>query len=299
MGTSLQKQREWNMAAPPSVESVMDSVDVSDEPTGIYGSLREMPLPEIVQFLGNGRKDALVELRIKDGARGSVAVVAGKVVFACTAAAAGSNVGNLSGEPAFFALMRGTRGAFRIHFGHSPSRRNIDRDTAFLLLESARLDDELARDASGPNAPAPSNVLAFEPRVIVSPELCSTDAGAHDPDEPVFDLTPSAHDQEPVVEAHGLEAHSSPAPSTSADDEPVRSTSRRSSRATGSRVASSSMTRSFRGFFDEAGVAPPVAASVADLPRATLVGMDDDEESMITLRSRPRMRSRSQLADPC
>jgi hypothetical protein len=59
------------------------------------------------------------------------------------------------------------------------------------------------------------------------------------------------------------------------------------------------MTRSFRGFFDEAGVAPPVAASVADLPRATLVGMDDDEESMITLRSRPRMRSRSQLADPC
>jgi hypothetical protein len=109
--------------------------DEEEEPTGVLGTLKEMPITEIVQTLAQAHKDAVVEVKPKGGDPGTIAVEHGRVVFAETL----KNVG----EPAFFELMRAARGAFRIRYGRKAETKNINRDTTFLLLEGARLQDEI------------------------------------------------------------------------------------------------------------------------------------------------------------
>ena len=119
--------------------------DEEEEPTGVVGTLREMPVSEIVQTLAQSLKDALVEVKPKSGEGGVIGLERGRVVYART--------GSLEGERAFYALFSALRGAFRIRYGRTPDARNIERDTTFLLLEGARLyDEQLA--APTPSAPA-------------------------------------------------------------------------------------------------------------------------------------------------
>jgi Domain of unknown function (DUF4388) len=125
-----------------------------EEPTGIVGTLKEMPVSELVQSLQQNRKDALVEVKAKDRETGTLGIVAGRVVFARTA--------SKIGEAAFFELLAATRGAFRIRSGRAPETTNIIRDTSFLLLEGMRLMDEERERGDAPivaeavMAPAPA-----------------------------------------------------------------------------------------------------------------------------------------------
>jgi hypothetical protein len=112
-----------------------------DEPTGVVGSLKEMPVSEIAQTLKQGQKDALVEIKPKGGERGVFYTSKGQVVHA--------RVGNLEGESAFFELLGAARGAFRIRYGRKTELRTIQRDTMFLLLEGARVSDEKQAFESG------------------------------------------------------------------------------------------------------------------------------------------------------
>lgn len=121
---------------PPQAAFADDGAPLEDdEPTGVIGTLREMPVSEIVQTLASSRRDALVEIKPKGEQTGSLAVEKGRVVFA--------QKGKLVGEEAFFALFMASRGAFRIRYGRKVEQPNIQRDTTFLLLEAARVVDEL------------------------------------------------------------------------------------------------------------------------------------------------------------
>lgn len=111
-----------------------DVLDDDVEPTGVSGTLREMPVPEIVQMLAQASKDALVEVKPRGAARGVIGFEHGRVTHCATAA--------LSGEAAFFALFSASRGTFRIRYGRHAETVNIARDTTFLLLEAARVLDE-------------------------------------------------------------------------------------------------------------------------------------------------------------
>jgi hypothetical protein len=116
---------------PPQVAFADDGAPIEDEePTGVIGTLREMPVSEIVQTLATGRRDALVEIKPKGELAGTLAVEKGRVVFA--------QKGKLVGEEAFYALFMATRGAFRIRYGRRVDRPNIDRDTTRRWRRPAR-----------------------------------------------------------------------------------------------------------------------------------------------------------------
>lgn len=139
-----------------------------EEPTGVVGTLREMPLSEVVQSLAHGLKDALVEVKPRGSEAGAIVFAQGRVVH-CHAA-------TLVGEEAFFSLFGASRGTFRIRYGQAagaPLPRNIDRDTTFLVIEGARrLDEGLLRsaghlapdDGAEPGRAVSSSWLTWSPR---------------------------------------------------------------------------------------------------------------------------------------
>lgn len=101
---------------------------------GVGGSLKEMPLPEIVQTLEIGRKTATVEISFADGLGGQIVFVDGQVVSASAA--------DQAGEPAFYTLAAPREGSFHIRYGQAEGTRNINNTTTFLLLEAMRRLDE-------------------------------------------------------------------------------------------------------------------------------------------------------------
>ncbi len=123
-----------DLAPVPPPMCIEDTPVEDDEPTGVVGTLKEMPVYEIVQALAQGAKDAIVEVRPKGSPGGTIGMERGHVVYARTDAH--------TGEPAFFELFSARRGAFRIRYGRHVDERNIARDTTFLLLEGARILDE-------------------------------------------------------------------------------------------------------------------------------------------------------------
>jgi hypothetical protein len=126
---------------------VLAAPEENSDPTGVLGNLAELPLGEVVQTLEMGRKTARVDLRGTDGVEGHVFVARGAVLDAQTA--------DLSGNDAFFALLRVTRGRFRIRFGREAPRRTIQDPTPYLLMEAARRADEEKRVAPAPVVIAP------------------------------------------------------------------------------------------------------------------------------------------------
>lgn len=108
-----------------------------DEPSGVFGTLKEMPLSEIVQGLTLSKRDALIEVKPKGEPVGVIGVESGRIVYAKTDA--------LAGEPAFFKLFCVHRGVFRIRYGRRADSHNLDREPTWLLLEAAQhLDEERA-----------------------------------------------------------------------------------------------------------------------------------------------------------
>ncbi|MFO0004000.1 MAG: DUF4388 domain-containing protein [bacterium] len=73
-----------------------------------------------------GRKTASVDIVPQDGDKGRIAFSTGAIQFA--------ECGALSGDQAFYALMRHREGFFRIHYCDAPPSVNIHAPTTFLLL---------------------------------------------------------------------------------------------------------------------------------------------------------------------
>lgn len=169
----LKRDFQSNDAQPDALPPGMRDVSVlphmvfaeEDEPTGVLGTLKEMPVSEVVQSLGQGMKDAIIEVKPKGEPLGVIGMERGRVVYAQTDA--------LSGEAAFFKLFCAHRGAFRIRYGRRPEVHNIDRDPTYLLLEGARLLDE--ERAHNPVFDTPPDGTPF-----VAPRALSTAPAAVD-----------------------------------------------------------------------------------------------------------------------
>ena len=178
------QQRDVLSSPPQRVQSILPRVafpaersaaafaDEEDEPTGVLGTLKEMPVSEVVQALAQAMKDALIEVKPKGEPVGVIGIERGRVVYAQTEDHSGAQ---LMGEAAFFKLFCAHRGAFRIRYGRQPEVHNINRDPTWLLLEGARLLDE--ERAFRPQFETPADGIPFAPpsRTPVEP-LPTTDA---------------------------------------------------------------------------------------------------------------------------
>ncbi len=106
---------------------------------GITGDLVNLSLPDIVQTLTIGMKTACVTLA-SDDRTGTIWFENGTPTHA--------EAGELTGEDAFYGMVRWTEGEFVIEHGVKTNQSTLNQDAMFLLMEGLRLMDE----ASVPDA---------------------------------------------------------------------------------------------------------------------------------------------------
>ncbi|MCL5966654.1 MAG: response regulator [Deltaproteobacteria bacterium] len=107
---------------------------------GVIGDLRNLSIPDIVQTLHLGLKTACVTVRKADVKE------AGRIFFE-NGRIRHCELGKLSGEEAFYRLIRWQEGPFVIAHGQTTSLRTIQMDEMQLVMEGLRRMDEEKKDS--------------------------------------------------------------------------------------------------------------------------------------------------------
>lgn len=97
------------------------------------GSLKELPLPDIIQLVSVSGKTGKFTLT-RDGDRGFIYLKNGQMVHAA--------VGDLIGEEAIYSLAIWNQGEFQFSPSEEPDRQTITKSNTNLLMEAARRLDE-------------------------------------------------------------------------------------------------------------------------------------------------------------
>ena len=97
------------------------------------GSLKELPLPDIIQLVSVSGKTGKFTLT-RDADRGFIFLKNGQMVHA--------SVGDLVGEEAIYSLAIWNSGEFQFTPGEEPDRQTITKSNTNLLMEAARRLDE-------------------------------------------------------------------------------------------------------------------------------------------------------------
>jgi len=97
------------------------------------GSLKELPLPDIIQLVSVSGKTGKFTLS-RDGERGFIYLKNGQMVHA--------QVADLVGEEAIYALAIWNQGEFQFNPAEEPDRQTITKSNTNLLMEAARRLDE-------------------------------------------------------------------------------------------------------------------------------------------------------------
>ncbi|HVT44360.1 MAG TPA: DUF4388 domain-containing protein [Thermoanaerobaculia bacterium] len=97
------------------------------------GSLKELPLPDIIQLVSVSGKTGKFTLA-RESDRGHIFLKNGQMVHA--------QVGDLVGEEAIYALAIWNHGEFQFSPGDEPARQTITKSNTNLLMEAARRLDE-------------------------------------------------------------------------------------------------------------------------------------------------------------
>jgi hypothetical protein len=98
------------------------------------GSLKELPLPDIIQLVSVSGKTGAFALTRAGYPRGEIYLRSGQIVHA--------RVGELEGEEAVYELAIWPEGDFLFTPGKEAERRTIERSNTNLLMEAARRIDE-------------------------------------------------------------------------------------------------------------------------------------------------------------
>jgi response regulator RpfG family c-di-GMP phosphodiesterase len=101
--------------------------------SGVSGSLKDMPLSDVVQILANGRRGGRLTITAA-GKRGEIHFAQGQIYDA--------RFGTLAAEEAFYAMLRLAEGTFALDPSTAPQKRVIHTSAEGLLLEGMRRIDE-------------------------------------------------------------------------------------------------------------------------------------------------------------
>ena len=115
------------------LKAMLDQWSTGRGAKGVSGSLREMGLPDIVQVLFHGRKTGKLNVR-SGGKNGEIHFLEGNIANAI--------VGDVTGAPAFYALLKFAEGDFALDPGFIPPKRLMVESSEALLLEGMRRMDE-------------------------------------------------------------------------------------------------------------------------------------------------------------
>ncbi len=102
-------------------------------PGGVSGTLKEMPLPDLIQIVATGRKTAALKIKT-EGKKGEVYFQEGAI---CDASFDGAE-----GEEAFYRIVALDDGKFSLDFAAKPTKQTIQGSWEMLLMEGLRRLDE-------------------------------------------------------------------------------------------------------------------------------------------------------------
>ncbi len=146
---------------------MLDELVTWKKQDGFQGMLRRVGLQDVIQMECLGRNSSILE--INDGSvQGRIYIEDGRIIHAM--------VGEGTGEAAFQKLLSLSGGAFQLQPFEPPSVRTIEGQWEFLLMEAARVRDELASQAPAAETPAPETIA--EPVSGPAPEPESPAAAA-------------------------------------------------------------------------------------------------------------------------
>lgn len=120
---------------------------------GFQGVLRKVGLDDVIQMECLGRNSSILEVQNRL-ITGRIFIEDGSIIHALT--------GDETGEPAFQKLLAVAGGEFKLLPFEAPSARTINGPWEFLLMEAARVRDELASQAP-PAPPVPAAEPESEP----------------------------------------------------------------------------------------------------------------------------------------
>ena len=120
-----------------------------EQPRGFSGALRQVRLQEVIQMECIGRHSSILEIRNAQ-VRGQIYIETGVIIHAAA--------GTLTGENAFYKLLKLTGGEFQVKPFQTPPQRTVQGGWEYLLMEAARAHDEETAfiAAAKPAAPNPA-----------------------------------------------------------------------------------------------------------------------------------------------
>jgi CheY-like chemotaxis protein len=129
---------------------------------GFQGMLRQVGLNDVIQMECLGRNSSILEIQNRR-VRGRIYIEEGDIIHA--------TCGDEQGEKAFQKLLSTAAGEFKLHPYEAPGIRTIEGSWEFLLMEAARVSDELASQAPAEPVPTEAEIPAAEPVVEELPDV--------------------------------------------------------------------------------------------------------------------------------
>ncbi len=124
---AIRRDARWRKGVPGSTQAA-----------GVVGDLKNLGVPDIVQTLHLGLKTACVRITGKAGSEGKIWFENGRIRHA--------ELGDRTGEQAFYEMLRWQEGPFVIAHGHTTKLRTIEMDEMQLMMEGLRRLDEEKKD---------------------------------------------------------------------------------------------------------------------------------------------------------
>jgi hypothetical protein len=100
----------------------------------LKGSLRNFPLPDIIQLIGMGRRTGVLAVTMQSGDKASIFFDSGQMTHA--------EYGSVEGAQVIYKLFRNQDGSFQFASGVESSKRSIQADWMTIVMEAARRFDE-------------------------------------------------------------------------------------------------------------------------------------------------------------
>jgi len=174
----LQNGAELYLEKPTSVQGMENVFSTLDELTnlrpqeGFRGVLRRVGLQEVLQLECLGRKSSVLEVT-GAGRRGKIFIREGDIIHA--------QIGEIKGEPAFNRLMSIEGGDFALKPFNEPPEQTINSQWEMLIMEAARVKDEVPEsleDSAAETAAQESAAeLAATPEAMARSRPASVPAG--------------------------------------------------------------------------------------------------------------------------
>src|SRR6266540_2342345 len=212
-GAELFLEKPTNLEGLETVFSALNEISAWKPEEGFRGVLRRVGLQEVLQMECLSRNSSVLEVTAGDE-RGEIFIQDGTIIHA--------QVGSRTGETAFNRLLALKGGEFHLKPFEGPPEKTIEGSWEFLLMEAARLRDEVGPEPDVEPEPEPADlpsksIIESTPVAPLQPkreqpvpaELKQPAAGGESPRTPVAPITDTATQPRvaaaPTVEASDMD----------------------------------------------------------------------------------------------